>query len=51
MFGSNFPVDSLCARFDEIMLGMRRILARYTREEQAAFFCDTARRIYRTSQP
>jgi predicted TIM-barrel fold metal-dependent hydrolase len=49
MFASNFPVDSLCARFDEIMLGMRQILAGYTHQEQAAFFCDNARRVYRTA--
>ena len=48
MFGSNFPVDRLCASFAEIMQGMREILAVYSAEEQDAFFCGTARRFYRT---
>ncbi len=49
MFGSNFPVDSLCARFEEIMDGMRHILAEYPPETQSAFFQGTARRVYRTA--
>ena len=44
----SFPLDSLCAGFGEIMHGMRQILAAYTAAEQAAFFCTTARRMYRT---
>jgi predicted TIM-barrel fold metal-dependent hydrolase len=47
MFGSNFPVDSLCAGFAEIVTGMQRILAGYERDAQAAFFGGTARRVYR----
>jgi predicted TIM-barrel fold metal-dependent hydrolase len=49
MFGSNFPVDSLCAGFGEIMDGFKAILAPLPREEQQAFFCDTARRVYRVT--
>ena len=48
MFGSNFPVDSLCASLTEIMQGMREILAAHSGEEQEAFFCGTVRRVYRT---
>jgi predicted TIM-barrel fold metal-dependent hydrolase len=48
MFGSNFPVDGLCASFAEIMQGMRQILSAYEVDEQEAFFCGTARHIYRT---
>jgi predicted TIM-barrel fold metal-dependent hydrolase len=47
MFGSNFPVDSLCAGFAEIETGMQRIMAGYERDVQAAFFGGTARRVYR----
>lgn len=47
MFGSNFPVDSLCASFDEIMRGFKTILAPLPRPDQEAFFCQTARRVYR----
>jgi predicted TIM-barrel fold metal-dependent hydrolase len=47
MFGSNFPVDSLCATFTEIINGFKAILAPLPCVEQQAFFCDTARRVYR----
>jgi predicted TIM-barrel fold metal-dependent hydrolase len=47
MFGSNFPVDSLCAGFAEIVTGMQRIMAGYKHDAQAAFFSGTARRVYR----
>ena len=47
MFASNFPVDSLCARISEIADGFRTILAPLSRADQQAFFCDTARRVYR----
>ena len=51
MFGSNFPVDSLCARFDEIVVGVQRIMAAYPRAAQAAFFAETAQRVYRIASP
>jgi predicted TIM-barrel fold metal-dependent hydrolase len=51
MFGSNFPVDSLCATFTEIVDGFKAILAPLPRAEQQAFFCDTARRVYRLAPP
>ncbi|MDE2517622.1 MAG: amidohydrolase family protein [Rhodospirillales bacterium] len=46
-FGSNFPVDSLCASYDAILTGMKTILARRSRAEQAAIFAGTAARLYR----
>jgi predicted TIM-barrel fold metal-dependent hydrolase len=47
MFGSNFPVDSLCADLDTILTGFKAILAPLPEREQAAFFGGTARRVYR----
>jgi predicted TIM-barrel fold metal-dependent hydrolase len=47
MFGSNFPVDSLCAPLPTIVHGFRAILAELPDAAQAAFFAGTARRIYR----
>jgi predicted TIM-barrel fold metal-dependent hydrolase len=46
MFGSNFPVDSLCASFTEIVNGFRAILADAPMETQRAFFMETAQRVY-----
>lgn len=51
MFGSNFPVDSLCAGFGEIVDGFKMIIAPLSLAEQQAFFCDTARRVYRVEDP
>jgi len=48
MFASNFPVDSLCGSYRDIMDGFREIAARLPLEDQEALFCGTARRIYRT---
>jgi predicted TIM-barrel fold metal-dependent hydrolase len=47
MFGSNFPVDSLCNELTEIIAGFKSVLAARPRADQRAFFCDTARRTYR----
>lgn len=49
MFGSNFPVDGLCATLPEIVGGMKEIVAPLPAQEQEAFFCGTARRVYRPS--
>jgi predicted TIM-barrel fold metal-dependent hydrolase len=38
MFGSNFPVDSLCASLTEILDGFHEILAPLPIETQARFF-------------
>ncbi|GJD52757.1 hypothetical protein OPKNFCMD_5524 [Methylobacterium crusticola] len=46
MFGSNFPVDSLCATLPEILGGMKAIAAPLPPAEQEAFFAGTARRVY-----
>lgn len=46
MFASNFPVDSLCASFDEIVAGMRAIARDFTAAEQRALFHDNAIRLY-----
>ena len=46
MFGSNFPVDSLCATLPEIIQGFKTILAPLGLDEQERFFAGTARRIY-----
>jgi predicted TIM-barrel fold metal-dependent hydrolase len=47
MFGSNFPVDSLCASFAAVVDGFRSILADAPLTTQSAFFAETARRVYR----
>ncbi len=46
MFGSNFPVDSLCATFPTLFGGFRAIVADFTAAEQRALFHDNAIRIY-----
>ena len=50
MFASNFPVDSLCASFDSLYSGFKRIAARYSQADQAQLFCETARSVYRTTE-
>lgn len=46
MFASNFPVDSLCARFAVIFGGFEAIVSGFTPAEQDALFVENARRIY-----
>jgi len=46
MFGSNFPVDSLCADLGPMIDGFKTIVAPLPAAEQEAFFLGTARRIY-----
>ena len=46
MFASNFPVDRLCASFDEIYSGFRAIVGDFSALEQRALFHDNAIRIY-----
>ncbi|AEI79190.1 hypothetical protein CNE_2c02040 [Cupriavidus necator N-1] len=46
MFASNFPVDGLCASFDQIFSGFKVITAGFTPAEQRAMFHDNACRIY-----
>ncbi len=46
MFASNFPVDGLCATFDEIYSGFRAIVRDFRADEQRKLFHDNATRIY-----
>lgn len=48
MFGSNFPVDSLCATFTQIFDGFKAITAGLPESAQRAMFHDNAQRLYRT---
>ena len=49
MFASNFPVDRLCGTFADIIQGFKKIASVFDKETQALLFCNTARKIYRTS--
>jgi predicted TIM-barrel fold metal-dependent hydrolase len=46
MFGSNFPVDSLCANFATIFDGFASITSKFNKDEKSALFHDNAIRIY-----
>jgi predicted TIM-barrel fold metal-dependent hydrolase len=46
MFGSNYPVDGLCASFAQIFDGFAQIVAGFNARERLALFVDNARRIY-----
>ena len=46
MFASNFPVDSLCASFDDIFDGFAAITSAFSPDERARLFHDNAIRIY-----
>lgn len=46
MFASNFPVDGLCATFDEIYRGFKRIAEELSISERRLLFHDNACRIY-----
>lgn len=47
MFGSNFPVDGLCASFQDIFDGFAACVADFSAQEQAQLFVENARRVYR----
>ena len=47
MFASNFPVDSLCAKFATIFAGFKTIVADMTRAQRLTLFHDNALRFYR----
>lgn len=51
MYGSNFPVDSVCAGYGEILGGFKAILEPLPHADQQAFFLETARRAYRLAPP
>ena len=46
MFASNFPVDSLCATFDEIYNGFKNITAGMPENEIQCLFHDNAIKYY-----
>jgi predicted TIM-barrel fold metal-dependent hydrolase len=46
MFASNFPVDSLCAGFDDIFEGFAAITSGFSPDERQRLFHDNAVRIY-----
>ena len=46
MFGSNFPVDSLCASFKDIFNGFASIVADISSTEWRQLFHDNALRLY-----
>jgi len=47
LFGSNFPIESLWTRYQEIVAVTTECLARCTAAERRAIFHDNARRVYR----
>jgi predicted TIM-barrel fold metal-dependent hydrolase len=47
MFGSNYPVDSLCASYRGIFEAFASYVADFSAQEQAQLFVENARRIYR----
>jgi len=46
MFASNFPVDSLCATFNDIFNGFREIVGDFSASDQRLLFRDNAIRTY-----
>jgi len=47
MFGSNYPVDALCAGFRQIFDGFREMASPWSEADQRAMFWETGLRIYR----
>jgi predicted TIM-barrel fold metal-dependent hydrolase len=47
MFASNYPVDSVCASFEEIFVGFAAMVADLSEEDKRRLFCDNALRLYR----
>jgi predicted TIM-barrel fold metal-dependent hydrolase len=47
MFGSNYPVDSLCASFQDIFDGFAACVSGFGAQERAQLFVENARQIYR----
>jgi predicted TIM-barrel fold metal-dependent hydrolase len=47
MFASNFPVDSLCASYNTIFTGFKRIVAGFSARDQRKLFHDNAVKYYR----
>lgn len=51
MFASNYPVDSLCATFDQIFDGFAAIVGEFSEAERRALFHDNAMRLYAIPSP
>jgi predicted TIM-barrel fold metal-dependent hydrolase len=47
MFGSNYPVDSLCAPYRSIFESFAAYVADFSEQERVQLFVENARRIYR----
>jgi predicted TIM-barrel fold metal-dependent hydrolase len=47
MFESNFPVDKQSCSYTALWNAFKRIAARYSKDEKAALFSGTAKRVYR----
>jgi predicted TIM-barrel fold metal-dependent hydrolase len=47
MFESNFPVDKQSCSYTALWNAFKRIAVRYSKDEQAALFSGTAKRVYR----
>jgi len=47
LFASNFPVDGLTARFDQIYAGFKSLTRHLNPADRLALFCDNACRLYR----
>ena len=47
MFGSNYPLDSLCASYQSIFNGFAAYVADFSAQERSQLFVENARRIYR----
>jgi L-fuconolactonase len=50
MFESNFPVDAATTTYDVLWNAFKRIVGGASRQEKAALFSETARRVYRIQQ-
>lgn len=47
LFGSNFPIEKLWCRYDDLVDAYREAVAGFDDAAQRAIFCDTATRVYR----
>jgi predicted TIM-barrel fold metal-dependent hydrolase len=51
MFASNFPVDKVCASYDEIFSGFEQIVSDFSVTEQDMLFRSNANKIYDMGLP
>jgi predicted TIM-barrel fold metal-dependent hydrolase len=47
LFGSNFPIEKLWSRYDQLVEAYRKVLAAYPKPSQEMIFAGTAKRVYR----